>query len=289
MKLIYHFIKLIYLIFYSLYFHIKNYFLIFKANIKKKSSKEEIDFLNKNKNFWKNNPTAKKKIIITDFVHQIGFTLSECILGKYIQNIFNYEHQVIGVLDSHDLFGKKIFKSYSINDFIEYPRINIIRRIKYILIAFKILKKYKNVEEFLKFSYGEINIGKAVYDHIIRHTGIGSTNKINFKFYFFLSEALYCYQYFLKIFKKNNFDYMIMSEKQFLPSNIIFQLALSNNIKVVCRIERPKKIGVRLYTTPNKKFETNKKISNELFNMVYENKNEKYSKEGFDAINKLFK
>ena len=33
----------------------------------------------------------------------------------------------------------------------------------------------------------------------------------------------------------------------------------------------------------------NKKISNELFNMVYENKNEIYSKKGFDAINKLFK
>ena len=110
MKLIYNFVKLIYLIFYSLYFHTKNYFLIFKDNIKKKSSREEIDLLNKNKNFWKNNPTAKKKIIITDFVHQIGFTLSECILGKYIQNIFNYEHQVIGVLDSHDLFGKKILK-----------------------------------------------------------------------------------------------------------------------------------------------------------------------------------
>ena len=197
--------KLIYLIFYSLFFHSKNYFLIFRNNKKKQSSKEEIDFLQKNKNFWKNNPTAKKKIIITDFVHQIGFTLSECIIGKYIQNIFNNEYQVIGALDSHDLFGKKIFKSYAINDFIEYPRINIINRIKYALTAFKILKKYKNVEEFLSFSYGEINIGKSVYDHILRHTGIGSTNEINIKFYFFLSEALYCYEYFLKIFKKNNF------------------------------------------------------------------------------------
>ena len=289
MKLICNFIKLIYLIFYSLYFHLKNIFLIFKNNIKKKSSREKIDFLNKNKNFWKNNPIAKKKIIITDFVHQIGFTLSECILGKYIQNIFNYEYQVIGLLDSHDLFGKKIFKSYSVNDFIEYPRINIINRIKYILTAFKILKKYKNVEEFLEFSYGEINIGKAVYDHILRNTGIASTNKINIKFYFFLSEALYCYQYFLKIFKTNNFDYMIMSEIQFLPSNIIFQLALSNNIKVVSRLTGPKKIGVRLYNTQHKKFETNIKISNELFNMVYESESEKYSEEGFDIINKVFK
>ena len=141
----------------------------------------------------------------------------------------------------------------------------------------------------MKFSYGEINIGKPVYDHILRHTGIGSTNKINIKFYFFLSEALYCYQYFLKIFKKNNFDYMIMSENQFLPSSIIFQLALSNKIKVVSRISGPKKIGVRLYNTSNKKFEMNIKISNELFNMVYENKNEKYSNEGFDIINKIFK
>ena len=53
--------KLIYLIFYSLFFHSKNYFLIFRNNKKKQSSKEEIDFLQKNKNFWKNNPTAKKK------------------------------------------------------------------------------------------------------------------------------------------------------------------------------------------------------------------------------------
>ena len=37
-----------------------------------------------------------------------------------------------------------------------------------------------------------------------------------------------------------------MSENQFLPSNIIFQVALENNIKVVQRILGPKKIGVRL-------------------------------------------
>tara|TARA_Y100000310_G_scaffold294649_1_gene325301 strand:+ start:3669 stop:4205 length:537 start_codon:yes stop_codon:yes gene_type:complete len=52
MKLIYNFVKLIYLIFHSLYFHSKNFFLIFKANIKKKSSREALDFLNKNRDFW---------------------------------------------------------------------------------------------------------------------------------------------------------------------------------------------------------------------------------------------
>ena len=79
-----------------------------------------------------------------------------------------------------------------------------------------------------------------------------------------------------------------MSENQFLPSNIIFQVALENNIKVVQRILGPKKIGVRLYLT-NLKNEVSLKIDHKLYNKFYKStENEKYSQLGLDLIEKLF-
>ena len=110
----------------------------------------------------------------------------------------------------------------------------------------------------------ETNIGKPVYDHILRNTGIGTSNKIGLKFYFYLAEALYAHNFFSKIFQNNDFEYLIMSENQFLPSSIVFQVALENNTKVVQRVLGPKKIGVRLYDSNYKKFEVHLKINNKL-------------------------
>ena len=53
-----------------------------------------------------------------------------------------------------------------------------------------------------------------------------------------------------------NFKYLIMSETQFLPSNIILQNALEYNVKVVSRIGGPSKIGARLYDKKNEKCRT---------------------------------
>ena len=105
-----------------------------------------------------------------------------------------------------------------------------------------------------------INYGRCVYDHILRNTSNGTIKKINFKIYFFLAEALFYNNFYKNLFSSKKFEYMIMSETQFLPSNIVFQNALENNVKVISRIGGPEKIGIRLYTLSNEKLQSNIKI-----------------------------
>ena len=104
------------------------------------------------------------------------------------------------------------------------------------MIANKILKKYKNVDEFLKFKLNGITIGEAVYDHYIRNSNNPSTNYLSYKFLIFLAEALYVNDFSKEFFKKNKIDYMVMSERQFIPSIIVFQNALKAKVKVISRM-----------------------------------------------------
>ena len=74
-------------------------------------------------------------------------------------------------------------------------------RFKFFIEAIKIINKIKSIDDFLKLEINEINFGKAVYEHIVRHTGVAAIDKFNFKFYYFLSEALFI-EYFCKKIKK---------------------------------------------------------------------------------------
>lgn len=289
MKSINNFYKLIYLTIYSFFFHYKKTIEIIFSDKKYEFDTDFKNFLDTNRIFWKDEKKKNKKILVSDFVHQIGFLTTECVIGNYVKNVLDNDFELVGLLDAHDNFGKSVFESYSVKDFIGYPRISFFKRLKFILKSMSILNNYKKVDDFLNFSIKETNIGKPVYDHILRNTGIGTSNKIGLKFYFYLAEALYAHNFFSKIFQNNDFEYLIMSENQFLPSSIVFQVALENNTKVVQRVLGPKKIGVRLYDSNYKKFEVHLKINNKLFNKFYESdNNEKYSELGFNLINKLF-
>ena len=81
---------------------------------------------------------------------------------------------------------------------------------------------------------------------------------------------------------------MIMSETQFLPSNIVFQNALENNVKVISRIGGPEKIGIRLYTLSNEKFQSNIKILKNQFDQTIKGSEEFISNKGFEYITELY-
>ena len=84
---------------------------------------------------------------------------------------------------------------------------------------------------FINFSYKGIDFGRLIYDHYIRNSGDPSPDKLNYKFLYFLNETLLIYLNVKKVFEENKFDYMVMSERQFIPSMIIFQIALSKKVK----------------------------------------------------------
>ena len=158
----------------------------------------------------------------------------------------------------------------------------------YLLNAFIKTRNIENIDQFITYSTSNINYGRCVYDHILRHTGSGTLEKINFKVLFFLSEAIFYNDFYKNLFSNNNFKYLIMSETQFLPSNIIFQNALQNNIKVISRIGGTKKISARLYRSKDETFQSNNKISKLQLSEAIKNSNHQYSNKGFEIIKKLY-
>lgn len=275
-------------ILYSLVFHLFDFFsCLFKKKQADVKSNILKDYLEKNYALWSRNNTQKSnKVLITNFVHHPGYTITESIIGKHICNFYNFE--ACGLIDIEDKFGKKIIKSFEVKNFIHHPKLSLFKRLKYLLIAFIKIKNIENIDRFISFSIDGINYGRCIYDHILRNTSGGTLEKINFKVLFFLSEAIFYNNFYKNLFLNNNYKYLIMSETQFLPSNIIFQNALGHNVKVISRIGGTKKIGVRLYEKNNQKFQSNIKISKNEFNGISRNLKDIYSKKGYEIIKNLY-
>ena len=126
---------------------------------------------------------CKGSLLIASFVHQLGYTYTECLIANYLAEIKNLN--IIGLMDDNDEQTKEFFNCFNSKKNIFLTKQKIIEKIKYILIANKILTKYKNVDEFLKFKPNGILIGEAVYDHFIRNDNNPSTNHLCYKFLFF--------------------------------------------------------------------------------------------------------
>ena len=132
-----------------------------------------------------------------------------------------------------------------------------------------------------------INYGRCIYDHILRNTSSGTIKKLILE-YIFLAEALFYNKFYNNLFSSNKFEFMIMSETQFLPSNIVFQNALENN-EVISRIGGPEKIGIRLYTLSNEKFQSNIKILKNQFDQTIKGSEEFISNKGLNILQNFMK
>ncbi|MAL65518.1 MAG: hypothetical protein CMF94_05390 [Candidatus Marinimicrobia bacterium] len=283
------FIIFISAIVYSIKYHLINFISkISKENSFNVNSNIFANYLKKNSNFWKNEnkSLSKSRILITNFVHHPGYTITESIIAKQISQLYNLETSAL--LNYNDYIGKKIIKSFDVNNFLFQPQITFIDRFRYLLEAYNLIIKTKNIQEFISMNKNNINYGRCIYDHILRNTSSGTIKKINFRIYFFLAEALFYNKFYNNLFSSNKFEFMIMSETQFLPSNIVFQNALENNVKVISRIGGPEKIGIRLYTLSNEKFQSNIKILKNQFDQTIKGSEEFISNKGFEYITELY-
>ena len=78
------------------------------------------------------------------------------------------------------------------------------------------------MDEFLNFNIKNFNIGKAVYDHFLRFSGIGTTNEFKREFYAYLAKSLLIYYQLDKFFKKYKIIASVQSEKpNFFVNKII--------------------------------------------------------------------
>ena len=107
----------------------------------------------------------------------------------------------IALMNNYDLKKKLLFKSFGIEKIIILKNLNLFVRLNYFIKAYLIIQSCKNIDEFLKFNINNVEIGKAVYDHYLRFSGIGTTNEFKRQFYTYLSKSLLIYYEIKKFFK----------------------------------------------------------------------------------------
>ena len=248
------------------------------------------NYILKNSKKWKNNNDLKnldnKKVLITNIVNHPAYTATEIVIGKNLVEMFNADG--IALLNEYNLKQILLFKSFGINKMIILSNFNFFVRLKYFTKAYSIIKSCKKMDEFLKFNINNVEIGKAVYDHYLRHSGIGTTNEFKREFYTYLSKCLLVYYQINKYLKKYNIIASVQSEKQFIPGSIIFQSALINGANVYSRSGPHNKFTVKKYSNINERYTHRDRFSKKLIDLVVKNINKEAIEIGGEIIKKRF-
>lgn len=218
--------------FHSLY---KIFFFIFNKNINPYKSKELDNLIKINKKYWekKNKKFDTSKILVECFLNQQLYNTSNIIICKYLEKILNINS--IAIIRKFDFKSEVILRSFGIDNIYKYSFNGIFNRVKFIYLSAKIVSKLKNTKDLYNLKINEIDIGLTTYDTWIRYSKIPSSEKININMVYILANALYAKNFYEKIIFKENIKHHIQAEKQFVPLNIFFQVALKNKIKVYAR------------------------------------------------------
>jgi len=248
----------------------------FRYNInlltKKKHNYNHFEILNKlNKKILNQEKIKEKKILVASFVHQYGYIYTECLIANHLSNILNAK--IYGLMDKNDKITENFFNSFNFSENFFIIKNNLFLSIVNLKKTFNIFSKFQNLNDLINFKYKGLDFGKIIYDHYIRNSSNPSPDQLNFKFLYFLNESILVYSQVEKIFHKNKFDYMVMSERQFIPSMIIFQMALLKKIKIIGRVAGPKKIGVYMYKSKNQKFFADIQVNKALIDKYENSKN----------------
>ncbi|MBD1173882.1 hypothetical protein IDH32_00625 [Pelagibacterales bacterium SAG-MED01] len=262
----------------------KNYHIL-KDEIKKKALEKNFifwtKFIKKNEIFKSN---SEDTILITSLVSTKFYTIYNNIIGLYLSK--KLKNDFVGLI-KHDDFETEIFmRSFGIKKIHYINDGNFFSRFKYFLSSINLIDKIHSTDDFLKLKYEGVFVGKIVYDHYIRFTGIASVEYIDPKFYYFLSKTLRIHHDYKKILKSNSFKNIIQAETQFIPSCIIFQNSLLNNSTVYSKLGgASNQISVRIYNDIKHVYKNRYRFSSKLFNLIYE----KYKHLALDSSKEIIK
>ena len=232
------------------------------------------------------NKNANKYILITNVFDHVGYMSAEILIGKNLMEIFNSNG--IALLNNYNLINILLYKSFGIKKIIILGNSNIFARLMYFIKAYLIIRSFKNMDEFLKFNINNVEIGKAVYDHYLRFSGVGTTNEFKREFYTYLSKCLLVYYQINKYLKKYNIIASVQSEKQFIPGSIIFQSALINGANVYSRSGPHNKFTVKKYSNINERYTHRDRFSKKLIDLVVKNISKEDIEIGGEVVKKRF-
>ena len=245
-------------------------------------------FTKLNKKKWPTNLQNNKNILVTSFVHLPHDAICNSLIGKYLEE--KQKRKLIGLIDKNDFQAEIIMRSFGIKNFIYLDQGNIFQRIDCFMEAIKIINKLNfNFDKFLNFKYKGIHLGKAVYEHHLRYSGKPTEQNFTFKIYLFLSKSIFTYKFMNKILdKKQNISSVIQAENQFIPSNILFQVALKNKFKIYARDGAPKKVTIREFKNYLEIFTGRGEPSLNFFKFIEKNYYKKAVKEGSKIVKDRF-
>ena len=278
---------------YLIYFLKKNSlfkYLIYREKsflITKDIQKKEA--LKKNYDLW--NLASKEKkykdyFLITGLVSVDYYTLYNCLIGLNLARII--KKNPIALVKKNDFETEAFMRSFGIKNFYYIDNGNIFRRIKFFIKAINFIGSHKKTDSFLELKYENVYVGKIVYDHYVRHTGIASVENIHYKFYYFLSQTLLVHNFSKKFFNEISIKEVVQTESQFIPSCIIFQNSLLNNCKVYSKIGMNNKISVRVFNNFKEVYINRHRYTKKLFNEVFQNHREVAINEGNKIIKGRF-
>ena len=145
------------------------------------------------------------------------------------------------------------------------------------------------MDEFLNFNINNVDIGKAVYDHYLRFSGIGTTNEFNHEIYANLYKSLLIYHQVNEYFKKYNIIASVQSERQFIPGAIFFQSALVNGVNVYAKVGHAyNKFCVRKYSNINERYTSRGRFSAKLYDLINKDIRKEAVEIGGEIIKKRF-
>ena len=275
------------LIFIKAFIYIFYQFFKFQLSLISKPKKKikEIESIRKHLTLGeKTKGKNKNNILLISFVHQPGFIFSDCLLVSSLKKIFNCN--VHGLIDQNDEQAENFLYMIESTKNYFYKKNNIITKIKYLIYSYKYFKNLKNIDDLLNLKIDKIEVGRAIYENYIRNSNTAYISNIDFKILYFLSESCYLINFTQDLIKNNKYKYAIISERQFIPSNIIFQVSLKLGVKVISRISGPKKIGVSICSSFKDKNKSEIRLGNKMFNSLKKNKM-KYSHLGYSIVKKL--
>jgi hypothetical protein len=282
--------KRIFTVYFRYYNILKLIYFKINKNVNPSNNKLFINFINKNKKLWdkknKENRKNRKKILVTSFVHfHPAYPYANSIIGKYLEEYYNSE--LLGFCDNYDLKSEIIMRSFGIKKFYYLYERNFFVRFFYFLLALRILKNIKNINKFLKFRYNNIDIGKIVYEDVLRRSGHPTLDEISFKLIYHLSQALNTSDQYKKIINKINLNSIVQSETQFIPSAIIFQYTLANKKKVYSR-DGSKKMSIKKFSSFSERYTSRQEIPDQVFKLIYKNSRKLASKLGNKLVKNRF-
>jgi hypothetical protein len=252
---------------------------IFRNYILKNSQKWKFrrEFINKNTN---------KYVLIINIINHVGYTMSGTVIAKNLIEMFHSNGMAL--LRKNDLKSKLIYESFGIKKFIFLTDLNFFMRLKYFLKACSIIKSCKTVEDFFELELNGVNLGRAVYDHYLRFTGIGTVDHFSPKMYLFLSKALLNYYQIKKYYDKFKFIACVNTETQFIPGSIIFQNSLINGINVYIVSGPSNTFCVRKYSDIGGMWKGRERYSKKLYDQINSSIKEKSVEIGGNNIEKRF-